>query len=163
VIQQPYKTYLAEVMSYWAFWQVNQIPFLLDVKEHMHASAQIPDLPMHLSQKQEDTLMQHSYPYMMIEQFIARDAEALQATPPAQRYTFLDTQIQRGRGYGLEAHGDLQAYCAVALQYGEHFDEDAQVNTALARIKADQLPFDEAIALIPNSHWQLLQKQGALS
>lgn len=102
--------------------------------------------------------MQRSYPHMMIEQFMAHDAQALQATPAAQRYAFLDKQIQRGRGYGLDVHGDLQAYCSIALQYGAQFDEDEQINIALAHIKTNRLTFGEAIAMVPDARWQQLQQ-----
>jgi Domain of unknown function (DUF4123) len=162
VINPPYQAYLAEVVHYWACWQADQTHALLDMQAHTKALVERPDLPMQLSQKQEDKLMQHSYPYMMIEQFLAHDPQALNTAPVAQRYAFLDAQIQRGKGYGLDAHGDLQAYCAVALQYGANFNEDTLVSAALTRIKTDHLPFDEAIALVPNVRWQQLQKQGAL-
>lgn len=161
VIEPPYPSYLAEVIHCWAYWQADQTPCIQEIHPQGNSTAERPEWPMQLSQEQEDKLTQHSYPYLLLEQFKAYDPQALVTTPPAQRYAFLDAQIQRGKAHGLDAHGDLQAYCAVALQYGADFDKDARVSAALARVKTDQLPFDEAIDLVPNAHWQQLERKVA--
>ncbi len=150
-----YRHYVASKVVKWLFWAHDfgvQVMHL----ERTTADAPPPDLPMKLTLDVENSLMNACFPFTMIERMRTEDPAALNRLDVAQRYNFFRAQIGRAQAHGLSAQGELEAYCATAIEFGPTFDQDRQVHAALAGIKRGQR-FDEAIASISNEDWERLR------
>jgi hypothetical protein len=155
VVDPVYERYVAGVVEQWLYWGAD---FSLKTYcfEPATGDGVLPELPMKISVKQEQTLLDACAPWTMVERFRANGATALEGVPVGQRYAFFEHQLQRAQSHGLQGQPTLEGYCGIALECGPVFDEDKAMQDALALVKEGQ-SFDDAVATLNDQDWKRMR------
>jgi Domain of unknown function (DUF4123) len=147
--------YLSGTLQHWAFWRTD-----FDVAiQRFQPETPLPSAPLfpiRLSSEREATMMNACYPLTLIERLRAEEPEVLAKVPALQRYQFFREQSARAHAHGLEAQGDLEAYCSTAIEFGARFDEDNAVKASMLGIKEGRA-FHEVLMAITPSDWQRIK------
>lgn len=151
----PYRDYLAGFITEWIYldtsWNVRSMSF------GATPATEQPDFPLKLEQETEDRLMDACFPYWLMGRLRPQLNAAAKPIPATDIYRYLHQQIQRARSHGLQAASDLETYCSLSLQFGEHFDEHRLFkrlwpDTAVGK----SLP--EVLGQMSESDWQEMRK-----
>lgn len=149
--QAAFSRHLAGTLSRWFYWDaqlaLKAVPFTAP-----GGAAADAGFPLRITSAQEQQLLEACHPYTLIERFRVEDPAALAKVPVTERYAFFQTQIERARGHGIEATGELEAYCSLAIDLGPLFDEHEVMRTPWRDVKAGAKLAD-ALASVGNADW----------
>ncbi|CUI03679.1 DUF4123 domain-containing protein [Massilia antarctica] len=112
--------------------------------------------PMLLKQHQCDDLMNRTLPYMIMDQLVSDDPQALGALPPYESYDFFFAQLGKAQGYGLGSVTDLKSYCVLSLMMGADFDKTLVVAQALKDVGPGASFSERMLAWTPEQ-WEALE------
>jgi hypothetical protein len=92
--------------------------------------------PLILNARQEAYLIDHCYPYALIEHFERTDPELLDTVESKQRYQFFLKAIEAAARYNIEGSSDITLFCTLSLTRGAGFHEEAPWAEKLQAIRA---------------------------
>lgn len=155
ILEPSYRRYVAQTMQQWMYWGAD---FSLQTQSFTPQAQEetAPKLPMQISSKQEQRLLDACAPWTMIERFRTESASALISLPVSLRYAFFAQQLNRAQAYGLQGQGDLEAYCSLAIECSPLFDEDKAMSAALANVKSGT-SFATAVATLTDKDWKRMR------
>lgn len=102
-------------------------------------------MPLRLSAVQVDALVQASVPDLLIYYVNLNQVHLRDKFEPLAMHWFARQQLVYARRLGLAGTRDLLNYLCVALALGERFDLYPSLSPILARVKAGELSFDQAM------------------
>ena len=105
--------------------------------------------PLKLRQHQVDELVEASMPDHVLYYVDLNQPHLLRDIPPEARYGYVMRALSGAREIGLETMKDLVNYVSVSLIYGTRWNQDSVIAGVLARVKARQIRFSEAMELLP--------------
>lgn len=151
-----YRDHLGTAVSDWIYWTETLEVRAAQFTGAPHNTAEL-EFPMRLSSQREADLINASAPYLMMTRLLSEEPDRLLNIPHAQRYPFVQRQLEQAGTHGLESWPDLEAYCGLAAALGEHFDSNPAMKSALLQVKAG-VPFSQAIAALTDSDWRRIRE-----
>jgi len=155
LVQAAFSNHLAGMLSRWIYWDAQQTLKVVRFDTHAHERVDA-SFPLRITSLQEQQLLDACYPFALIERFRLEDPAALAKVPVVERYAFFQDQIERARGHGIEANGELEVYCGLAIELGPLFDEHEALRAPLREVKAGTKLAD-ALAAVGNADWSRMR------
>ncbi|AOR72241.1 hypothetical protein BBJ41_23315 [Burkholderia stabilis] len=110
-----------------------------------------------LSQRQLDTLEKHDEPHALMSEL--SDLGLIDANQPyAIRYRDLLHRYGRAIQWGLALRADLHAFCVASYQYGEAFDRQGEIRSAIRSAVAGEASLLQEFELVPSYVWRDLMR-----
>lgn len=81
--------------------------------------------PLMLNAKQEAYLIDHCYPYALIEHFERTDPDLLDTWPRKERYAFFLEATRVAAKFGIDSASEITLFCTLCMTRGAKFHEDA--------------------------------------
>ena len=126
--------------------------------QHGARSQQAPAAPIVMNQAQQDQLIQHGEPDMILNMLV--ESRYLPGDQPyLVRYQDFLPRYQRGRAWRLSEFADLYHYCCLSYEFGLYFDCHPMITPALHRHIDGQQPMNNFQRQIPNQVWLELKAQ----
>lgn len=104
--------------------------------------------PLLVSAKQEAYLIDHCYPYALIEHFERTDLDLLDSVPVEQRYQFFLNAIQTAERFGIERSCDIALFCTLSMTRGVSFYEEAPWPEKLIAVKTGRASLQDVLKSI---------------
>lgn len=104
--------------------------------------------PLAISTRQEAYLIDHCYPYALIEHFERTDADLLDGVPAAQRYRFFKDAMAAAEEYGIERSSDITLFCTLSMTRGASFHEQAPWPEKLKAVQAGTASLQDVLKSI---------------
>lgn len=154
-----YLSHIGSAVSHWLYWDLDHRIRAVEFSDLLVNGNGVADaeFPVRISVQREAQLMAASTPHLVIGRLLREGADVLRPIPPAERYDFVRSQLERATAHGLSTLRDLEAYCGLAVALGKCFDTDSAMESALHDVKAG-LPFDKAIAALKDTDWDRLRE-----
>lgn len=92
--------------------------------------------PLTLNAKQEAYLIDHCYPYALVEHFERTDPELLDNVEPKRHYKFFQKAIEAAERYNIEGASDITLFCTMSLTRGAGFHKEAPWAEKLEAVQA---------------------------
>lgn len=102
--------------------------------------------PLLFNTKQEAYLIDHCYPYALIEHFERTDSELLDTVEPNRRYRFFQKAIEAAERYNIEGSSDITLFCTLSLTRGAGFHEETPWAEKLQAVQAGKINLQEVIS-----------------
>lgn len=151
IVRPRHSVLLAETVSRWIYWDARQA-VTVERFEEPGPEATDERLPLRISEAEEQRLLDACYPFTLIERFRSEDPDALARVPVIERQAFFSAQIERARAHSIESNVDIEVYCGLAIQFGEHFDERPAMRPAFERT-ANGSNLAAALATLADADW----------
>ncbi len=146
VLDQRQQTMLTDGIEKWWYWDRNG-------GIHSFAVRSSSDLmaanSLELDQQQVDDLVEASVPDHLLYYLSLNQSALINDFSPSERYHIVRDALARARDIGLISMRDLVNYLCVELIYKERLSEDRYIAGLLAKVKANQLSFHDALELFP--------------
>ncbi|MEW6372679.1 MAG: DUF4123 domain-containing protein [Pseudomonadota bacterium] len=146
VLDRGQQTMLADGIAKWWYWDRNG-------GIHSFAVRSSPDLAaahsLELDQQQVDDLVEASVPDHLLYYLSLNQSALINDFSPSERYHIVRGALAKARDIGLVSMRDLVNYVCVELIYKERLSEDRYIADLLAKVKASQLSFHDALELLP--------------
>ncbi len=104
--------------------------------------------PLAISVRQEAYLIDHCYPYALIEHFERTDADLLDGVPAAQRYRFFKDAMATAERFGFDRSSDITLFCTLSMTRGANFHEKAPWPEKLAAVQAGRASLQDVLKSI---------------
>lgn len=104
--------------------------------------------PLTLNPQQEAYLIDHCYPYALIEHFVRTDPELLDTVEPNQHYSFFQKAIEAAGRYSIEGSSDITLFCTLSLTRGAGFHEEAPWAEKLQAVRAGMATLQQTLKSI---------------
>ncbi|WP_423368193.1 DUF4123 domain-containing protein [Burkholderia sp. LMG 32019] len=110
-----------------------------------------------LGQRQLDTLEKHDEPHALMSEL--SDLGLIDANQPyAIRYRDFLRRYGRAIQWGLALRADLHAFCVASYQYGEAFDRQGEIRSAIRSAVAGEASLLQEFELVPAYVWRDLMR-----
>lgn len=104
--------------------------------------------PLLISSRQEAYLIDHCYPYALIEHFERTDADLLDSVPAEQRYRFFKEAIEAAQRSGIDRSSDITLFCTLSMTRGSAFHEQTPWPERLGAVRAGTTTLQEVVKSI---------------
>lgn len=101
-----------------------------------------------LNAQQESYLIDHCYPYALIEHFERTDPELLDTIEPKRRYLFFLKAIEAAAHYSIEGSSDITVFCTLSLTRGSGFHDEAPWVEKLQIVRAGAATLQQVLKSI---------------
>lgn len=150
VLTERQRARLMQGVSAWWYWDRHGAPQeILPVAGPEADVAHLVSLPLLLSQTQVDMLVEAGMPDQLLAWLQENQPVLLARVPMVQRYQRAEKYLLEARRNALFGMRDILNYACAAIIYGEAMYSDPVIAELLARVKAGELAFDDAIPLFP--------------
>jgi hypothetical protein len=141
---------LMQGVAAWWYWDREGNPQeVLPATGGDAAATHMVTLPLRLSQTQVDMLVEAGMPDQLLALLQENQPMLLEQVPLAQRYRRAEKHLLEARRHNLFGMRDILNYTCAAIIYGEAMYADPEILALLARVKAGELAFDDAVPLFP--------------
>lgn len=104
--------------------------------------------PLVFSCKQETYLIDHCYPYALIEHFERTDPELLDTVSAKEQYQFFQNAIEMAKQFGISQSSDTTLFCTLSLTRGANFHKEAPWPEKLKAVQAGTASLQEILKSI---------------
>lgn len=101
--------------------------------------------PLVFNTKQEAYLIDHCYPYALIEHFERTDQDLLDTVHPSQRYQFFRKAVETVESFGIDRASDITLFCTLSLTRGASFYKQSPWQENMRAIRAGELTLQQAV------------------
>lgn len=101
--------------------------------------------PLIFTTQQEAYLIDHCYPYALIEHFEQTDADLLDTVPLEERYGFFLDATQVAAKFGITGASDVMLFCTLCMTRGAKFHEEAPWPEKLASVGRGETPLQQVL------------------
>lgn len=108
-------------------------------------------LPLVLSERQEDELVDASQIDQVEEQLRLSVPSELSRVPPSKRHDFIRKHMVAASDFRITSTRELMLYCAVALVYGEDFSARPEWSSNLVLIREGKLSLTSVVSELSES------------
>jgi hypothetical protein len=137
---------LTHPIAGWWYWDrdgnLRSIKIITGTTEHA-------DIPLQLTQKQVDDLVEASVPDHVLSHIRLNQPQLLRDIAPTQHYGLVRKHLLNARQLKLETMGDLVNYVCAALIYQGQLDTNPEIVALLDRVKNGELPLVKALEQMP--------------
>lgn len=150
VLSERQRARLLQGVTAWWYWDREGNPQeVLPSTGPDAETAHLVTLPLMLSQIQVDMLVEAGVPDQLLSLLEDNQPMLLARVPMELRYCRAEKHLLEARRNKLLGMRDILNYTCAALIYGEAMYSDPEIIALLARVKAGELAFDDAIPLFP--------------
>ncbi|MCL4630838.1 DUF4123 domain-containing protein [Burkholderia sp.] len=147
---------LMRPMTTWMYRGGNSEWQYVAIDERSHAE-DAEEFSLSLSQPQLDRLERHDEPHAVMSEL--SDLGLIDANQPyAIRYRDFRRRYDRANQWGLDLRADIHAFCVASYQYGEKFDRQDEVRSAIRSTVASKTPLIQEFELVPAYVWRDLMR-----
>lgn len=101
--------------------------------------------PLAFNAKQEAYLIDHCYPYALIEHFERTDPDLLDTVPPNQRYRFFQKATEAAESHAIQGASNITLFCTLCLTRGADFHEQSPWPENLRAVRAGKMTLQQAL------------------
>ncbi|MGK8207370.1 DUF4123 domain-containing protein [Burkholderia cenocepacia] len=147
---------LMHPITTWMYRGANSEWQYLAIDEHSHGD-HVGQFSLSLDQRQLDALEKHDEPHALMSEL--SDLGLIDANQPyAIRYRDFLRRYDRAVQWGLTLRADLHAFCVASYQYGEAFDRQGDIPSAIRLAVAGEASLLQAFELVPAYIWRDLMR-----
>ncbi|MDN7654135.1 DUF4123 domain-containing protein [Burkholderia multivorans] len=147
---------LMHPITTWMYRGANSEWQYLAIDDHSHGD-HVGQFSLSLDQRQLDALEKHDEPHALMSEL--SDLGLIDANQPyAIGYRDFLRRYDRAIQWGLTLRADLHAFCVASYQYGEAFDRQGDIRSAIRLAVADEASLLQAFELVPAYIWRDLRR-----
>lgn len=101
--------------------------------------------PLCFTVAQEAHLIDHCYPYAVLEHFEQTDPELLDTIPLPARYAFIHDALQTAQRYGIESGSESTLFCTLSMTRGVTFHADPAWQGRLEAVRQGKAKLSDVV------------------